>query len=134
MKKLLLIILSLFVLFSYAENPPFKMTIPDDVAVQVIPSDTAKADTIKYWKFSTKNVLNFSQVSLTNWAEGGESAISGVAFSSIKWNYLKNSFKMDNYLMAAYGITWNGEQGLRKTEDRFEYGGLIGYEILNDLF
>ena len=134
MKKLLLIIPYLFVLFSYAENPPYKMTIRDDVAVQVIPSDTAKADTIKYWKFSTKNVLNFSQVSLTNWAEGGESAISGVAFSSIKWNYLKNSFKMDNYLMAAYGITWNGEQGLRKTEDRFEYGGLIGYEIVKDLF
>ena len=134
MKKLLLFIQPLLVLFSFAENPPVTLPIPDDMAVQVIQSDTAKADTIKFWKFSTKNVLNFNQVSLTNWAEGGESAISGIAFSIAKWNYLNNSFKMDNYLLAAYGITWNGEQGIRKTEDRFEYGGLLGYEIVNDLF
>jgi len=30
------------------------------------------ADTTKYWKISGKSSLNFSQVSLTNWSEGGD--------------------------------------------------------------
>lgn len=44
------------------------------------------ADTMKYWKVHGKSSLNFSQVSLTNWSEGGDGSVSGAFLFDIMAN------------------------------------------------
>lgn len=78
--------------------------------------------------------LSLNQVSFTNWAEGGESLISGSTYGNLKTNYLKNSFKVDNFITVGYGLTYNDEQGMRKTDDKLDVGTNLGYEAFTDFF
>jgi hypothetical protein len=49
------------------------------------------ADTVKYWKRSGVFGANFSQVSLTNWAAGGQSSMSGVFLMNYNWRIIKKT-------------------------------------------
>ena len=85
------------------------------------------ADTIKYWKRSGVFNANFSQVSLTNWAAGGESSMSGVFLFNYLANYKKDSLYWDNYLDLGYGFLKNNNEDLRKSTDRIELNSKVGY-------
>ncbi|HCE57388.1 MAG TPA: hypothetical protein DER09_06170, partial [Prolixibacteraceae bacterium] len=63
-----------------------------------------KTDSVKYWKRNGVFNANFSQVSLTNWAAGGESSMSGVFLINYQANYKKDSLSWDNYLDLGYGF------------------------------
>lgn len=91
-------------------------------------------DSVKYWKLTINGRLNLSQVAFTNWAEGGESSVAANSFGNLKANYLKGQFKFDNYMALGYGMTWNDEQGIRKTDDRIDVGTTVGYEAWEDWF
>ena len=85
------------------------------------------ADTVKYWKRSGVFNANFSQVSLTNWAAGGESSMSGVFLFNYLANYKKDSLYWDNYLDLGYGFLKNNDEDLRKSTDRIELNTKVGY-------
>lgn len=59
-------------------------------------TDTTKAipDSIKAWKKGGVGALNFSQVSFSNWAAGGENAISAAALLNFFANYKKDKTKI----------------------------------------
>jgi len=94
----------------------------------------SKLDTAKYWNIMASARLSVSQVAFSNWAEGGESLISGSTFGNLKTNYLKNKFKIDNFATIAYGLAWNEEQGIRKIDDKMDIGTNLGYKAFHDFF
>lgn len=90
-----------------------------------------KTDSVKYWKKAGVFNANFSQVSLTNWAAGGESSMSGVFMVNYLANYKKDSLSWDNYLDLNYGFLRNGKDDLRKSSDKIEINSKVGYNTGN---
>lgn len=86
-----------------------------------------KSDSLKYWKRSGVFAANFSQVSLTNWAAGGQSSMSGVFMLNYLANYKKDSLSWDNYINLGYGFLKNNDEALRKSTDKIEFNSKVGY-------
>jgi len=84
-------------------------------------------DTVKYWKRSGVVGANFSQVSLTNWAAGGQSSMSGVFMVNYLANYKKDSLSWDNYIDLRYGFLKEDGKDLTKSSDRIEFNSKVGY-------
>jgi hypothetical protein len=87
------------------------------------------ADTLKYWKVHGKSSLNFSQVSLTNWSEGGDGSVSGAFLFDIMANQKKDHHYWDNNFTFEYGMTKNNSESLRKSVDQIYLSSKYGYEI-----
>lgn len=77
-----------------------------------------KKDTV--WKKGGFFSLSFSQVSLTNWAAGGENSVSTIAIANFFANYAKEKTKWENNLDLGYGLMKQGETGWRKTDDKLD--------------
>jgi hypothetical protein len=108
MKKLILItILSVFFVFSGM-------------------SQKAVPDSLSGWKTGGVGSLNMTQVSLTNWAAGGESSLSGIALLNVYANYKKNKFVWDNTLDLAYGLLKQGDDPIIKSDDRIDFASKAG--------
>ncbi len=80
-----------------------------------------KADSVKYWKATSAFGLTFNQLSLTNWASGGESSVSGKANIDFKVNYKKKQSSFEMKSKTAFGIVGYGSKRLEKTEDRIDF-------------
>jgi hypothetical protein len=87
------------------------------------------ADTVKYWKVNGKTSLNFSQVSLTNWSEGGDGSVAGAFLFGITANRLKGLNSWDNSFDFEYGMTKNNSESLRKSVDQIYLSSKYGYDI-----
>ncbi len=105
-----------------------------DTATLMPSNSIGISDSAKYWNIIANGRLSINQVAFSNWAEGGESLISGSTYGNLKTNYLRNKFKVDNYTSLAYGLAWNEEQGVRKTDDKIDVGTNLGYEAFEDFF
>jgi hypothetical protein len=92
------------------------------------------ADTTKIWKVDGKTSLNFSQVSLTNWSEGGSGSVSGAFLFGINANKKKNKHYWDNAFSLEYGMTKNNSESARKSIDQLYLSSKYGYEIGNHWF
>lgn len=86
-----------------------------------------QADTVKYWKRSGILTANFSQVSLTNWASGGQSSMSGVFMMNYLANYKKDSLSWDNYIDLRYGFLKEDAKDITKSSDKIEVNSKVGY-------
>ncbi|MFI5219436.1 MAG: DUF3078 domain-containing protein [Bacteroidia bacterium] len=81
------------------------------------------------WRTGGMGSLNLSQIGVTNWAAGGENALSGNIFVNLFANYAKGKVAWDNYLDLGYGLTKQGEEEFIKNDDRFECNTKFGYKI-----
>jgi hypothetical protein len=77
------------------------------------------------WKIGGSVGLNTSQVSFTNWAQGGQNTISGLGHFNIKANYTKNKWLWENYLKTEYGLTQQGNEITKKTNDLIDFKSKI---------
>lgn len=91
-------------------------------------SGIAQEDTVKLWKTGGVSTLNFSQVSLENWAAGGENSYSLNGMFSLHANYKKDRTSWENSLDFGYGIIKQGSRGVRKTDDKLELTSKYGYK------
>lgn len=85
----------------------------------------AQSDSTSKWTKSGDLSVNFNQVNFTNWAAGGENALSGVALLNYEINYDdgKNSWK--NKAILGYGLQYIDED-YKKTEDKIDLSSLYG--------
>lgn len=91
-------------------------------------------DSIKHWKTSGLAALNFNQLSLTNWAAGGTSSLSGTALFNFSANYTKDKNAWENTLNLTYGqLKRNGEKPV-KSDDKIEYASKFGRKATNTFF
>jgi hypothetical protein len=111
MKKVLLIV------FAFIFSNSYSQTVSDSLP-----------DSLRLWKRGGIATLNFSQVSLSNWAQGGENSVSATALLNLFANYKKGKFSWDNTFDATYGFLQTGNSLLRKSDDKLEFSSKYGYK------
>jgi hypothetical protein len=86
------------------------------------------ADTL--WKYNGVVSLNFSQMALSNWAAGGEQSISGNGRVTLGANYLSRDANIgwDNELILGYGLVQQGDDPVRKSDDKIDFSSKFGYK------
>jgi hypothetical protein len=87
-----------------------------------------------YWHFNGLTGINISQVSLTNWSAGGESSYSGNALVNLNLRYIKDKNAWENVLGLGYGLMKQGEQSVRKTDDRIDFASKYGRKATKKLY
>lgn len=78
--------------------------------------------------------LSFTQVSLTNWAAGGQNSISGAGLVSLFADYKKETFTWNNNLDLGYGLMKQGKDGVIKTDDKVDFLSKAGMRAANKWF
>lgn len=75
--------------------------------------------------------LTFNQVSLTNWAAGGNNSVAVNSFFNVFANYKKGVFTWDNNLDLAYGLMRQGQKTAPwiKNDDRIDFTSKAGRAI-----
>jgi len=87
------------------------------------------ADSLSGWKTEGIFQLNMTQVSLTNWAAGGFSSVSGIVQFNGTANWKKDRRAWDNTLVLAFGGQDQQDGPTVKTDDRIELNSKYGYEL-----
>ncbi len=81
------------------------------------------------WKQSLVAGLTATQVSYTDWAQGGENALAWTATLDGKSSYLPAGYDWTTTYNLAYGNTKLGTQGVRKTDDKIDLASTLTYKI-----
>ncbi len=87
------------------------------------------ADTVKYWNFGGNTSLNITQVSLTNWAAGGESSFSGLGIILLNAGYKKDNTDWENIFELNYGTSKIGDESAKKTDDKLLLSSKLGINV-----
>lgn len=89
-----------------------------------------EADTLgRRWLTTGVFTINLTQVSLTNWAAGGASSVSGISMFNGQANWQKGRAALDNTLVLAFGGQKQHEMPSMKTEDRIEVLSKYGFRL-----
>ncbi len=123
MKKILLVAILGLTLNGYAQTTEAEK----DLKAQ-------HADTTEGWKSGGLFGLNFSQVSLTNWAAGGQSSVSLNGIMDVFANYKKGNSAWDNNLTLGYGEVKQGEGRWIKSDDRIILTSKYGKKASKDWY
>lgn len=85
----------------------------------------------KRMKFYGNTRFNFNQAYFSNWISGGESALTLLYGLDYNFNYSDRSgLVWDTNLLLSLGTTYiSGNKFLKKADDRFEIGSLVGKQI-----
>jgi len=89
----------------------------------------------KHWKHGGVISLNGQEVSLTNWAAGGQGAISVGGLVNLFFNYHKNKVIWNTNINLAYGVIKNGSsKDWLKTDDRIQLTSKVGREAFKKAY
>lgn len=102
--------------------------------LQTFAQEVAKTSQDTTWKYGGFGALTFNQVSLTNWAAGGESSLSLSGLLSFYSKYKKGKTTWDSNLDLAYGFLKNESSSLRKNDDRIEFNSNFGHQAKGKFF
>lgn len=81
-------------------------------------AQTAAVDTS--WKKGGFIGLNFTQVNLSQWAQGGENSLAFSGTLNLFANYIKGKIDWQNSLDLAYAMIQSGNNGIRKSDDKID--------------
>lgn len=96
------------------------------VGAEILQSAKIVTDTTIGWRNGGNMAVNFSQVSLSNWAAGGQSSLAITSFLSVYANYKNQKSTWDNKLDLAYGMLQQGRLESFKSDDRIELASKYG--------
>ncbi|MEE4000247.1 DUF3078 domain-containing protein [Tenacibaculum sp. FZY0031] len=96
------------------------------VNYRVFAEPLVKKNPPKKWTVVGKYTFLFNQSSFSNWAAGGNNTVAGNMTLGYDFNYKRKKWNWDNKVISAYGLSYVDGQGVRKTEDQFEYNSLLG--------
>ncbi|MFL5765711.1 MAG: DUF3078 domain-containing protein [Bacteroidia bacterium] len=144
MKKILPVLLLIISQATFAQQPDSLKIKTDSINKKIVKlenkidtlekkkEEIVQKDTVRLWKKGGIGSLNFSQSSFTNWAAGGENAVSGTALLNLFANYKKDKKSWDNTLDLAYGLLQSGTSALRKNEDKIDFSSKFGKYAFGD--
>ncbi len=81
------------------------------------------------WALKGVGGITLSQVSLSNWAAGGEGSLAFDAMLNYDANYTAGRHLWQNRLELAYGMATTDSHGARKTNDKIFFNSMYGYRI-----
>jgi len=88
----------------------------------------AQSDTT-YWNKGGNIGANFNQSTLSNWAAGGSSSISGGAYFIQFFDYRKDRSKWNTSVELGYGLIKESNVPQRKTDDKIVFTSSFGYQL-----
>lgn len=80
----------------------------------------------RYWTYYSEVEIAMSQGALVNWSSGGENSLSLLSNIRYFWNYNRNKTSWENWVHYRFGFMKNGNEDMRKNEDRFELNSKLG--------
>ena len=96
--------------------------------------NATKTDTITSWKKGALFNIGFSQVTLTNWAAGGNNSISGNGVANFHLTYKGKKCAWENNLILGYGILKQNQESIQKTDDNIELTSTYGRKATENWF
>ncbi len=93
-------------------------------SISVVP---VSVDTL--WKHSIIINANITQISFTDWAQGGDNALAYALFLEGKSTYAAEVIEWMNSYKFGYGQARLGSQSIRKTDDRIDLESVLTYKI-----
>ncbi len=96
-------------------------------------SNNALAQSDTLWRTGGLTSLTFNQVSLTNWAAGGDNLIGGHALLSLYARFKNSHWTWNNSLNIAFGGSKTGKQEWRKSDDKIDLRSTAGYLLSRHL-
>lgn len=102
------------------------------LAALAFAQDPAEGDTL--WKVTGVTSLSISQLSLTNWAAGGQNSLSGNVFFKISPDYDDGTINWDNDLILGFGLLRQGDNDATKSDDQIELNSKFGYRASKNWF
>lgn len=84
------------------------------------------------WTTGGITSLTFSQVSLSNWAAGGENSATLNGLFSVYADKMEGRTSWQNTLEMAYGLLKQGQGAVVKSEDRLSFATRYGYQLKPD--
>ncbi|MDD3078537.1 MAG: DUF3078 domain-containing protein [Paludibacter sp.] len=91
-------------------------------------------DTVVGWKKGIATSLNFSQTALINWSAGGEDSYALNAMLGMFANYKNEKSAWDNSLDMGYGLLNQGDEEMKKTDDRIELTSKYGRKAVTSFY
>ncbi|MGB0882459.1 MAG: DUF3078 domain-containing protein [Vicingaceae bacterium] len=91
-------------------------------------------DSLEGWTTGGVASINLTQVGLTNWQAGGENSMSVTGLLSLYANLKKGNSTWDNSLDLAYGILQQGDDDVRKTDDRIDFTSKYGQKAFKNWY
>lgn len=126
-KKILSIILLVTTFSSFAQDVTKEDA--DKLRAEAEKLKAIAADTLKPWQFGGIITVNGQQVSLTNWAAGGNSSISLAGLINAYARYTKGKIVWDNNLQLGYGVIKQGSnKKWWKNDDKIQITSKLGRE------
>ncbi|WP_187261140.1 DUF3078 domain-containing protein [Pontibacter beigongshangensis] len=110
----------------------FTLIATSPANAQEIKPDTASAANV--WDFSGIGNVNFSQISLSNWAAGGQNSLSVLSTLNLVANYKKGRNTWNNSANVTFGFVKLQGQRLQKSDDRLELNFKYGREASDKWF
>ncbi len=95
---------------------------------------TQNKDTLDGWKTGGVISVNLTQVSLTNWSAGGENSLSVNGILSLFANLKKGNSTWDNSLDLSYGLLQQGDNAIRKTDDKIDFTSKYGQKAFKNWY
>lgn len=86
------------------------------------------------WTYGGNGGVNLSQISLSNWAAGGENAVGFDLLLNYSADYKQNKHLWQNRFEMAYGLNRTESDGTKKTNDKLYFSSTYGYEITKSLY
>lgn len=86
------------------------------------------------WKYNGVFGINLSQVSLSNWASGGEGSVAFDVLMNYDINYDYKKTMWHNRIELAYGMNKLDNSGTKKTNDKIYISSNYGYKVSNTLY
>lgn len=98
---------------------------------QIFADDNNSKDSTKTgpWQLSGVVGLNFSQVALSNWSQGGDNSIAYSLLGDFHFDYIKESWKLTNYLKLNWGRTKIGSDDSKVTDNEGILENVLSFNI-----
>ncbi len=133
MKKIFLLSFALFQLSSFGQEETKKQAAKLQAEADKLKS--IAIDSTKAWKIGGVISLNGQQVSLSNWAAGGNNSVSLAALVNIFVKYKKGKSTWDNNLELGYGLINQGNsKAWWKNDDRIQFTSKYGRQAFKKIY
>ena len=99
------------------------------LGVGTVSAQTETAEGTSPWTREGNLGLKLTQVSLTNWAAGGDNSVAFDFQGAYQANYKKGKHLWNNRLELAYGLNRTGEDGTKKANYKIYLNSNYGYSI-----
>ena len=107
-----------------------ELPVPQAALAQSAVSQASTApDSAKTWKHTMILSTNITQVSFTDWAQGGENSLAYALSLEGKSSYAHGILTWDNSYKFGYGQAKLGSQAIRKTDDKIDLESVLTYKM-----